>query len=150
MFWRLGLTILAFVVAGTAAPTLGASGSISGNVVVAPASVDLTAVGSIDWVHWGYAPVDVDRMAGGNQVSDWSTINGGDPGATTIVGTSYSWTNGIEGGEVISSSKTGLRVFAVGKGLRITVPASTTLRRLKFYVGATKAGREQLRCNRQL
>ena len=128
----LTLCLLAF---GSSAMAAELSGSMS----TAPASYNLTP-NSADWVHFGYAPIPFDRKRGVTpQIADWTAVNHADPGSTDKLGTGFSWNDGITPAQNVSNSTTGQRVFQVGRGFRFTVPARTSARTLRVYVGVWAA-----------
>jgi hypothetical protein len=114
------------------------SGNLSANLAPFTAgSVNLTAQGTTDWTHWKGGLNPLSRKAGITPlISDFTLI-----GSETPVGagasTNYIWTDGTP--VVSANSKDGLRVFNVGSGFRVTVPADTTARTLNLYVGAKNA-----------
>lgn len=102
---------------------------------------DLTAEGSVDWMHWGLnGAASVDRKSGGSALQ-MQVIGGETPAAwsaATANRSAYSWSNGSP--TASSSNKaTGLYVQSTGNGFRITAPADTTVRNLRLYVGAYQA-----------
>jgi hypothetical protein len=123
-----------------------------GYTVLAVAStVDLTEEGKIDWAHWGLdQPTDVDRKVGGtNVLGDFGVIGvatGGGPLEVLEFDdnfTAYSWSDGIPTTSV-DSSGTGIYLGQAGNfdgpglntGFTLSVPADTSIRALKVYVGA--------------
>ena len=123
-----------------------------GYTVLATAStVNLTDEGQLDWAHWGLSePTDVDRKAGAtNEISDFGVI-GFDTSMLPLEVqqfgdnfTAYSWTDGTPDANAISSGS-GIWLAQPGQsagpglnsGFEISVPADTTIRTLKVYVGA--------------
>lgn len=122
-------------------------GSLSGNMasVSSGVTVNLTSEGTLDWAHWGLngAP-GFDHKAGvTQQISNYSLIgtagfNGGSLAAYSDLNYRHSWT----GGTPTASATTATYVratyssYAGGyRGFKITVPADTTARTLKVYVG---------------
>jgi hypothetical protein len=109
-----------------------------------PAAVDLTADGTDDWAHWGFMVAsDFDhKEAGGNQISSYQQVGVNAPtqyGDNLVI---YRWSDGATGGGKhkntnANGSTTG--VYILTGGLKITVPADTTIRRLKLYVGQLNA-----------
>ena len=120
--------------------TGGTGGALSGNPAIAPDNVNLSVEGPTDWAHWGlYSSSDVDRKAGiVSQISNISSIGGANGSRSDKVKSAYSWTGGSPTASV-NKTTTGLRVFNVDKGFEFSVPASTTSRTLKVYVGAKNA-----------
>ena len=113
-------------------------GSLSASVDV-PVDVDLSA-GTTDWVHWGNpdSPDDLDRKAGVSpQISDLTTLANGDAYTSDETGhgsINYSWSGGAP---TDSQAAIGTQIFMQGykNGFTITIPADTTVRTAKLYVG---------------
>ena len=113
-------------------------GSMNGSVVSSPVgSVNLTAAGILDWAHWGRnGPATYDHKAGITQKI--STITKIGSGALTWFNdcpTTFSWTDGTPTPSVVNTP-TGINTNGVvGNGFEITVPADTSLKTVKLYVG---------------
>ena len=135
------LSVLFYFLLGNLIIPLEASAAfILADQTNAPATVDLTVSFPADWIHWGYVPLDIDRKNGVTaQISDYTKVGGASPGPTDLVSGAYSWSDGIAPGGNISATRTGERVFQVGKGFQFTVPADTTLKTLRVYVGSSSA-----------
>jgi len=116
----------------TAGTTAG--GSLSGSLATAPATVDLAAEGTLDWAHWGLTTAgSFNHKAGvASQISTYAAIAGG-PAAFQPGPTNCSWTGGAPTGT--STTSTAVYQMGQGAGFQITVPADTTLRTLKLYLG---------------
>jgi hypothetical protein len=111
------------------------------------ADINLTAAGPLDWVHWGlYTATSLDRKSGVTpQIGDWTVI--GPSNAFTAAyqfgdnGNGYSWSDGTPTASVTNTT-TGVWAYGVpniGTGFELSVPADTTMRTLKVYVGAFAA-----------
>src|SRR5712692_1227285 len=111
------------------------------------ADIDLTAAGPLDWVHWGlYTPTSLDRKSSVTpQIGDWTVI--GPSTAFTAAyqfgdnANGYSWSDGTHTASVTNTT-TGVWAYGVpniGTGFELSVPADTTVRTLKVYVGAFAA-----------
>lgn len=121
---------------------IGRGGNLRGGITIQPsfAEVNLTTEGVLDWAHWGTEEASsFDRKAGVSpQISNYTLL-----GNTTVrqlpdnpIG--YTWSNGSP--TVASAhSTTGLVIGGVGQGFQISVPADTTSKTLKLYVGLQKA-----------
>ncbi len=121
----------------TVTPAVGAGGGVlTGNTAEAANSINLTSEGSADWIHWSGSS-NVNRNAAViSQISDFTVIGTEAPQGASADST-YVWSNGTP-----TSSNTvanGSRVFRQGNGFQITVPADTTPRTLRLYVGAKSA-----------
>ena len=115
----------------------GTGGGISASLNAISGVIDLTAEGTADWTHWSGGATNLNRKAGvAEQISDYTQIGGQSP---TGAGTSatYNWSDGTPNPS--NSTKTGIRVFNLGSGFRITAPANTTPSTLKVYLGAKNA-----------
>jgi hypothetical protein len=117
----------------------GTGGSLAASITVPPSlpsNVDLTAEGTKDWAHWGLATNNVfnHKASVVQQISDFTKIG------TDVVAfyddnyTAYSWSDGTP---TLSINNVTRGVFTTGvtNGFEITVPADTTPRTLKVYVG---------------
>ena len=117
---------------------VGDAGAISASVGSTPSSVDLTAEGSADWVHWALnSASSVNRKSGvTEQISDIS----GSTGRRFVGGNSrasYGWTDGTPTGSTTTSA--GLYFSSTGSTVQFTVPADTTPRTLKVHLGGYRA-----------
>ena len=123
--------------------------SLTGSFTSTPqgANVNLTVEGPIDWVHWGlYTESSLDRKAGVTPlISDFTVVYA--PNAYAYVYpfadnyNGYSWSDGTPTASV-TNTPTGVWAYGVptrNSGFQFTVPADTTLRTLKVYVGAFAA-----------
>jgi len=99
------------------------------------ADLDITAEGTIDWVHWGYlGATGFDRKAGGVAISNVSASP-----TLSFTGAPFTatWTDGApHSGVSMTSSGVGIHQ---GSTLTFTVAADTTLRTLRLYVGVQDA-----------
>jgi hypothetical protein len=117
----------------------GTGGSLLGNLAVPtalPASVNLTIEGSRDWVHWGLATNNLlNRKAGVTaQVGDFAKI-GSSP--VEIYGDNYTAFNWSDGTPTAATNNITRGVFTTGvaNGFEIVLPADTTARTARIYVG---------------
>jgi lysophospholipase L1-like esterase len=116
----------------------GDSGAISASVGSTASSVDLTAEGSADWVHWALdSASSVNRKSGvTEQISDLS----GPTGRRFVGGrsrASYTWTDGTPTGSTTTSA--GLYFSSPGSTIQFTVPADTAPRTLRVHLGGYQA-----------
>jgi hypothetical protein len=113
------------------------SGSLTGSVATPVGPVQLTTEGTLDWAHWGLNTVtDFDHKAAVTPlISNFSIIGGGTPSRYANNSVGYTWTDGVPNATATNST-TGVFVSGLNNGFRITVPADTTARILKVYVGA--------------
>jgi len=99
--------------------------------------IDLTAEGTADWVHWGFDPAHpIDRNVNAMQQISTFTLIGtaaAQPEAASLIG--YTWSDGTPTAGVTNTT-TSISVTGLLNGFQISVPADTSLRELKVYVGA--------------
>ncbi len=107
------------------------------------ANVNLTAEGTLDWVHWGYLwEQQIDRKYGAPQQINYTPVIDTQWDGPYWIGASvhrFSWSDGAP---ILSVPETHTGVFFIGlnHGFQITCPADTSLKRLKLYVGVNYAG----------
>jgi hypothetical protein len=129
----------------SAAPTLAAppvQASLTGNYAQQNQAHSLTNEGTLDWINWGInTPQDVNHKANvQRQINNFTVI-----GNCTVQRDSYyansniEWFDGIPQPDTASSQTWGVYVTGIHNGFSITVPASTTPRTLRVYVGAKLA-----------
>ena len=117
-------------------PTL--SGSLSGTVSTSAPAVNLTAEGTVDWIHWGDSAVN--RKAGVPPQLTSYTVVGWAPALQYCCDPrSVSWTDGTSTGSV-TNNRNGIFVYSIGDGLSLTAPADTTTRKLILHVGGWNSG----------
>jgi hypothetical protein len=116
--------------------------SLAGNYVSQNQTYNLTNEGTLDWIDWGLnTPQDVNQKASvPQQISNFTVI-----GNSTVQRDSYysnsniEWFDGTPQPDTASSQTWGVYVAGINNGFSITVPASTTPRTLRVYVGAKLA-----------
>lgn len=111
-------------------------GSLSGAFGLPPGAVDLTTEGAVDWTHWGLAtPTSFNRKYGVRpRLSDFTPLGPRSVQRYTNNYTAYAWTDGSPT-PAEPGSRTGVFKTGFTNGFEFTVPADTTLRRLKVHVG---------------
>ncbi len=98
-------------------------GSLSGRSAPSPATLNLSAEGTLDWGHWGVSRFNsFNHKAGGSQISGISIVSGGLSSRYADNAVSFSWSNGTP---VIATNNTttGIFVKGIGNGFQMTVPA---------------------------
>jgi alpha-tubulin suppressor-like RCC1 family protein/fibronectin type 3 domain-containing protein len=102
--------------------------------------INLTTLGTTDWVHWGLAgAAGVDRKsAGGSKIGNWTKIGAIAPQSYPDCVIGYTWSDGAPTA-IAMSSTTGVYVTGQNNGFSFTAPADTTLRTLTVYLGGYKA-----------
>jgi hypothetical protein len=108
-------------------------------------TVNLTAEGVADWVHWGLVTENtVNRKAGvAPLISNFSIVGFGPQYQFFDNFNGYTWTDGTPRAG-ITNTATGVYIFGVGNGFEIQAPATNVFRTLRVHVGAY-AGRGKLR-----
>lgn len=117
------------------------AGVLLGSQATAPASVNLTAEGTLDWAHWGLSTAtDFDQKSGGaNQISNFTQISGGGTAARFDNAlAAFSWSDGTPTASATGST-TGVYVGGLDDGFEFTVAADTTTKFLKVYAGCWNA-----------
>jgi hypothetical protein len=114
----------------------GTGGVLSGRAEFPAASVDLTAEGSSDWAHWGFASTPSFEHKAGvpRQISNFSTIGTNITQRLEDYVTEFSWSDGTPTASA-APTRTGVSIHGSTNGFRITAPADTSARTLKVYVG---------------
>ena len=114
----------------------GTGGILAGNVANPPAQVNLSAEGTADWAHWGLnSPTSFDHKSGVGQSINNFTVLGSHPVMQYSNNyTHFFWSDGTP---VLAANGTPTGVFIIGQnsGFLLNVPADTTPRQLKLYVG---------------
>lgn len=122
-------------------PDSGGNGSLSPSVGNAASTIDLTAQGSADWVHWGLSTASsVNRKSGVTPQIGTITTLGSSARRFQASGNSrstYNWTDGAPQGS--ASTKAGIYFRGNGNGFEFTVPADTTSRTLRVHLGGYQA-----------
>jgi hypothetical protein len=111
-------------------------GSLTGTKSPVTAGVDLTADGNLDWAHWGLAERNsFDHKFGGvQQIPNFTTLGTNALQQLTDYPTSFSWSDGVPTPSS-SGTQTGVFITGLANGFEFSIPASTTTRTLKLYVG---------------
>jgi len=136
-------TLLACLASAWLFGSQATAGTLVGAQATAPATVNLTLQGSLDWAHWGLStPTDFDQKSGGaNQISNFTQITGVVPNAVNQFGnaaTAFWWNNGTPTASG-SFTASGIWVAGLTNGFQFTVAADTTVKELKVYAGAWNA-----------
>ena len=137
-----GGTVTSFAAVGNATSTAalqtttnaaappGSNASQVGSSVVSIATVNLTTIGSTDWIKW---PNGVHKTTGGSQISIAATVGRAAAQSYTNDARTMTWSDGAP--TASGSDQGGILVSGVGTGFLVTAPADTTSRTLSFYVG---------------
>ncbi len=106
----------------------------------AATAINLTAEGALDWAHWGLVSTNSldHKNLVTNQIGSFTLLGTNVVQQTGGITVNYSWTDGTPTTNA-NNSATALLVIGLGDGFQFQVPADTTLKRLKVYLGATLA-----------
>jgi hypothetical protein len=149
-------------------PTLQVAGNI------APPAVDLSAEGTLDWVHWGYLESDnakidefighpihldcmetshcINRKQGNPQIGDFAAVGQYDGSILPFrlyvrdAFTRFSWNDGSPISSA-NNARTNDYMAGVGNGYRIQVPAGQATHTFRLYLGVWNA---QVKCTASL
>jgi hypothetical protein len=110
-------------------------GFLSGTGVQSATTVNLTAAGTLDWAKW---PNYIHKLLGGGQVSTYALVGAGSVASYANDPRSVTWSDGTP--TASGSDKAGISIAGIGNGFTITVPADTTARTVKVYVGGSASG----------
>jgi PKD repeat protein len=119
----------------TVVPAAAAGGGmLAGTLTPMPASVDLTPVGTIDWVQW---PGNVRKAGVPPRISGPALVGRGAVATPGPGPESLRWNDGMP--VSTGSANEAMSVSGTGRGFAVTVPADPTRRKLTMFVGATNA-----------
>jgi YD repeat-containing protein len=122
---------------GAISVTVAGNGNLfnSSSVPASSTTVDISAEGTSDWAHYGLnAATDVDRKDGVTAQISHQKIGGNPQIRLNDATFSQKWTGGTP--TAISNGTTsGIYTQSTGNGFQITVPADTTAKVLRLYVG---------------
>ncbi len=106
----------------------------------APHALDLTAEGTLDWIHWYWREtVQIVRRKGSPpELGSLRVFNATQIGACPTAPVRISWSNGKPTGSRPGAA-TGLRLSGSKNGLRITAAAGKEPRQLRIYTGVSSA-----------
>jgi hypothetical protein len=117
-------------------PPTSDTGQLSALSDIVSGTVDLSAEGTVDWVHWGLTgATSVTRKSGASTQIGALTMFGGSPtrfddGLAAPV--RYTWSGGTPSATATTSAR--LILTGTGKGFQLTAPADTDERTLTVYV----------------
>jgi len=127
---------------GTTADAAGIL-SVSYQTIASNSVVDLSAQGTLDWVHWGLASAtSVDRKASVPPILEsFTPIVVGGGGALERFDDNFNGYSWKDGAPTVNTTNSPTGVYVIGKncGFKLKVPADITARTLKVYVGAFAA-----------
>ncbi len=104
----------------------------------APSTVNLSTEGTLDWAHWGFTQATAfDHKAGSLcRISDLSASASLLQLQQGLI--SFSWSDG-DPTAIATTTPTGVYTTGAGSYIQFTVPADTTRRLLKIYLGVWSA-----------
>jgi hypothetical protein len=128
---------------GDDAAEASAPGQLTFTVDTTAPTIDLTAGGTLDWIHWGSNDArSVDRKAAGSgAISAFASIGTNAVTQYNDNPTSFSWSDGAPTATE-SGTTTGIYVSGVNHGVSLDVAADTAPRTLRLYVGGYKGAAE--------
>ncbi len=115
----------------------GTGGSLLGSVTDPPSTLDLTAEGTADWAHWGLeTSTSYNHKAGvSQQIGNFEPVGENPVRRYSDNYTGYSWNDGTPTPSIPTNSHTGVFVIGENNGFDLALPATTTQRTVKVYVG---------------
>ena len=120
--------------------TGGTTGSLAGSLATPSGTQNLTALGTLDWAHWGLTSASSFNHKAGvtSQISNFTVVGTGAANRYADNAFGFSWTGGTPTASATNST-TGVYISGVGNGFQITVPADTTQRTLTVFVDSYHA-----------
>lgn len=116
--------------------SIATGGSLAGSGDSTTNTVNLTAEGGADWIHWGDGALN--RKSGvASQLSTYAVIGSR---AAAVYGNdlrAMSWNDGTPSGS--STNRNGLYISGVGNGFSFAAPADSSSRVLAIHVGGWKS-----------
>ncbi|HXQ37687.1 MAG TPA: Ig-like domain-containing protein, partial [Anaerolineales bacterium] len=122
---------------GAVSVTVAGNGNLfnSSSIPSSVTTVDISAEGSSDWVHYGLTTAtDVDRKDGVTAQISHQKIGGNPQIRLNDASFSQKW-NGGTPTAISNGTTSGIYTQSIGNGFQITVPADTTAKVLRIYVG---------------
>jgi fibronectin type 3 domain-containing protein len=118
------------------ATTAAVTGGISGYVAPTTGEINLSGEGTVDWAHWGSVDANTFEHKAGvpSAISNVTPVGSSPKVLLTNSPTTFSWTDGTVTGTTTATPNT-LGTQSWGHGFTFTVPADTTQRTLRVYVG---------------
>ena len=120
--------------------TGGTTGSLAGSLATPSGTQNLTALGTLDWAHWGLTSASSFNHKAGvtSQISNFTVVGTGAANRYADNAFGFSWTGGTPTASATNST-TGVYISGVGNGFQITAPADTTQRTLTVFVDSYHA-----------
>ena len=120
-------------------PPVG-TGSLTGSLATPSASINLTSEGVTDWTHWGLGSATAfDHKAGvPSQISNFTKVGSMPLYWLNDNPTVFSWSDGTPTASATNTAS-GSFIQTAGNGFQLSVPADTTQKTLKVYLGLWRA-----------
>ena len=119
-------------------PPTASTGLLTGVLSTPTTTQDLTALGTLDWTHWGYQfNTNFDFKAGVPRQISNAVVYNGEPGLMAqYLGNpiGFTWSDGSPDRAVVNTTE-GIRVLGLGRGLQFSAAAGTATRTLTVYLG---------------
>jgi hypothetical protein len=115
----------------------GSGGTLTGILGPPPSTVNLTAEGTADWAHWGLVTSTSynHKAAVSQQIGNFTKIGTNEVQRYADNLSGYRWSDGTPVATVPTNSHTGVFVVGEESGFALALPADTTVRTAKVYVG---------------
>ncbi len=119
-------------------------GTLTGTMGAPPSTVNLTVEGTADWAHWGLVTsTSYNHKAGvSQQIGNFTRIGTNEVQRYADNLSGYRWSDGTPVASVQTNSHTGVFVVGEESGFALALPADTTVRTAKVYVGLYGAAGE--------
>jgi len=113
---------------------------LTGSFVRSVTDVNLTQQGTLGWAHWGLQNKNsfAHKQGAKQAISTYTRIGNAPVKHFSDNPTKYSWTNGTPQVNT-QGTTTGVWTYGLHNGFQITVPADTTSRTVKLYIGVWRA-----------
>lgn len=126
------------VITPTPTPTTPVPSHLEGTLEEGPFYANLSIEGEQDWTHWGLNGITPNRKQGANLISECTIIGTDEPQKTSDNPMMYGWSDGNPT-RYVDNTRTGIAVEGVNNGFALTLPADTTMRVVRIYVGVDDA-----------
>ncbi len=128
-------------------PWRATSATLTGNFTALPpgTNVNLTALGPVDWIHWGqFTEFAFDRKAVNTEsISDFTLVGNFLPTYGPFqrgdLSGGYTWQDGLQN-SFVTNTTTGTYILGKNNGFSFTMPVGTTTNVLRVYVASLAGG----------
>jgi len=123
------------------------SAMLTGSFTAVPAgtNINLTAMGPVDWIHWGqFTEFAYDRkVVPTNLISDFTILGnpllGQGPFQLSTLSSGHSWQDGLQN-SFVTNTTTGTYIIGRNNGFSFSVPVGTSTNVLRVYVASLAGG----------